>query len=364
MNVNGPIMGYPHNWAPDRTYQIRAMIIHCWLYSLLLVAFTYCIISIQQSRPTSTLDTFIAVDYSLHRVNKRIVVKREKTVYEKLLRFRNHTRVLNSNIDYSEYKKKEIVLFVVNFHFILYSGAPFIEHEYFPEFAKHYKYDFDVIMIGPSANNENNIVVNRLPEKGYYSYHSLVVAYSLLSPTKGFHYKGYFLMNDDSCVDPTLLNTYDHSSNLGEHKNEWTRSRPWMWNVMKNQDGVLFPDALFNAMKQFESDEEVTKRCPFYQNRTFVGWSDFFYVCERDMPFFLKLEEAMYKHLSFLELAVPNILACLNTTEVIDCNHGNMPQIENCVHVHPVKYSWNRNKKLCMRRLRREVMNDKPSISY
>ena len=343
-------------------YHSCTMIIQRLLY--LLLAFVYCFISTRRALLPSVSESFGIFDSSLQLVKDTIVDKHEKSVYEKLLRFRNHTLVTNSQINFSEYKKKKIILFVVNFHFVLYSGVPFIENEYFPEFAKHYKYDFDVIMIGPSSDDKNNIVSNQLPEKGYYSYHSLTVAYSLLSPKQGFHYIGYFVMNDDSCVDPIFLNNYDHSTSMSEPINKWEPSQKWMWNMMKNSNDVRFPDALFDTIKQLESDEEVINRCPFYHNQTYKGWSDFFYICERDMPFFLRLEDVFFKNRNFLELTVPNILSCLNATEVIDCNHGYMPRIVDCVHVHPVKYSWNKNRVLCMQRLRREDINKRPSTTY
>lgn len=316
------------------------------------------------NRVGSVTDSFSVFDTSLQHVNGTPNILREKPAYEKLLRFRNHTLVSSSKIDFSEYKKKKIVLFVVNFHFTYYTGAPFIRNEYFPEFAKHYKYDFDVMLIGPSSHNEYGIVNNQLPEKGYYSYHSLAVAHSLLPPKMGFHYFGYFVMNDDSCVDSILLNTYDHSKSMSEHINSWNRSQQWMWNVMKNSNKVSFPNALFNTIKELKSDQEVRDRCPFVHNITYKGWSDFFYICKRDMPFFLKMEEAFYRNRNFLELAVPNMLACLNATEITDCNHGFMPKITSCVHVHPVKFSWSKNRVLCMRRLRRQSMNKRPATTY
>ena len=278
-----------------------------------------------------------------------------------LLHFRNH-----SLVEYAhrfDYRYDQIMLFVVNFHFNITSSIPFLKTSYFPEFATRYKYNFDVIFVGPTTADPLVVLSNNLPENGFYAYHSVAVAYNYLQ-AKQYKYAGVFFMNDDSCVEPTLLNDYDHTKSMRSNLNPWTPNRAWQWNYQKNEHRILYPVALDNAMMKVKSKAEVEEKCPYYRGEMWCGWSDFFFITKKDIPLFLLLEEAMYENLSFLELAVPNIMACMNATQIVECNHGPMTFITTCVHLHPVKYSKIKNQKLCMSRIRREVMDARPWTSY
>lgn len=277
----------------------------------------------------------------------------------RIMYFRNHTRVETSSV--IDYVQKSVMLFVVNFHFNQTGATTFLRETYFPEFALRYKYNFDVIFVGPADANHTDVLSNSLPQKGYYAYHSVAVAYNFFQAKK-YKYAGYFFMNDDSCVDPDFLNEYDHKQSMRSNLNPWSPSRAWQWNYMKNEKGVSFPNALEMAMKQVE--DVAGEICPYYKGEKWCGWSDFFFITRRDIPLFLVLEKAMHDNLSFLELAVPNMMACLNATKIVECNHGPMQFIQTCVHLHPVKYSKVENQELCMKRIRREAINVKPYSHY
>ena len=284
------------------------------------------------------------------------------SIFQRLLSFRQHHRVQYSS--FSDYKpeSRNTMLFVVNFHSVFYQNVPFMQEVYFPEFAKHYKYDFDVLFIGPNATDI--VMSNHLAPGGQYSYHSLEIAYEYLAVRHRFRYQGYFFMNDDSCVDPSFLNKYDHRRAMGEKRNSWVPIEQWMWNFMDNEQGVRYPVALKRAVEDASGDAFAQKHCPFSLNELYKGWSDFFYVPSQHMPFFSSMEKLFFRHRSFLELTVPNLMACLSPQRIVDCNHGSMPYIETCVHVHPVKFSDEKNRELCMNRIRNVTRSIRPKVAY
>lgn len=281
-----------------------------------------------------------------------------------LRRYRNHKRVKSSTVDMSDYNKKPILLFIVNFHFAYYKNIPFMDDEYFPLFAKDFNYDFDVVYIGPQKDHEYYALSNNLPSRGYYSYHSFTVALSCYPRNRGFNYAGVFLMNDDSCLHPKLLNEYDLAQSHGESISSWSSKIIWMWNTMKNEHGITFAQGYLNAIKVLKNDSLVQNVCNYNEKKLVKGWSDIFYVAKKDIPLFLRIERVMYDNRVFLENAVPAIMRCLKAKQFINCNHGTMPKILSCVHVHPVKFSDNDNRDLCINRIKSISMGRKPHTHY
>lgn len=264
-------------------------------------------------------------------------LRKRLSVQEYLLRFRNHTRV-HSKIQVSEYTQAEVMLFVVNYHYRKYAASLFFERDFFPRFSRHYKYDFDVLYVGPSTEDQFRIYNNHLPEKGYYSYHSLSIAYHYLCQEHHICYSGYFLMNDDSCLDPIQLNSYNHHQSMSEERKRWSPTHPWKWNTEFNEDGKLFADTIQQAVQHLKQLSHRVSKCPFVRDEIFYGWADFFFVYAGDMSLFLRLEQEMYDQRVFLELAIPTILSCFHSTTIADCNHGQNNSNASCVHSHPHKY--------------------------
>ena len=59
------------------------------------------------------------------------------------------------------------------------------------------------------------------------------------SRTERFDYKGYFLINDDSCIDPHQLNTMNLSSSFGEGRSRYNPESKWYWIQFKNERQIV-----------------------------------------------------------------------------------------------------------------------------
>ena len=94
-----------------------------------------------------------------------------------LTRFRDHNMV--NDTDMNDYQNRKVYLFVINFHHSNYTSASFIRNTIYKLFAKKYPYDFDLFLIGPAMDYENNVYGNGLFSKGYYAYHSMKIAIEL-----------------------------------------------------------------------------------------------------------------------------------------------------------------------------------------
>lgn len=268
-----------------------------------------------------------------------------------LRRYRDHKKVYSEEINLEEYKQKKIFLIVVNFHFPFYKNTEFMDKLLFPAFARNFKYDFDLVMIGPYSNSTYHVISATIPKKGYYSYHSATVALRCYPLHEGFDYAGVIFMNDDSCVHPGRLTTYDLSRSLLESSSKWTKKIHWMWNYMRNDKNVPFKDAYENAIEELQTIEFIQNKCHFDVNDLHKGWSDFFYIAKKDIPYFLGIEAVMYKHRVFLENAVPSTMLCLGAQKIINCNHNGLANLQTCLHLHPTKFSKANSRQLCLGRI-------------
>ena len=240
------------------------------------------------------------------------------------------------------------MLIVVNFHWQRYTASSFLEKEFFPQFALRYKYDFDIIYVGPTADDEFRISPNHLPEGGYYSYHSLSVAYTYLVQMNGLVYSGYFMMNDDSCLNPSILNNYDHNKNMIEGASLWSPSLDWYWNRMFNEEGQLFASTIQIAISRLEHLHMKNGNYSMSDKRIYYGWSDFYFVRSADMDFYLRAEEIMFEQRVFLEIAVPTLLSYSDVIIISNCNHGMLNSNTSCAHSHSHKYYRENTRRFCM----------------
>ena len=258
---------------------------------------------------------------------------------------------------------KGVFLFVVNFHFHAYEKADFIVNEYFVEFRKRYIMDFDVILLGPGGDSQRGVISNGLPELGFYSYHTLTVAYEQLCIKEKCFYKGFFLINDDSYIDPLLLSTYDLTKSWSEPSLVVNYKVRWHWSH-RNVHGKTYIVSYENAIKELlETNYAKDCRLRNYHNLR-RGYSDAFYIVAKDMPKWHKMMLVMKKHYVFLELAVPTVNWCLTKKEFIDCNHGKMLERYTCVHMHPVKYRQPNMTNFALLRLDHLNMDDTPPRRY
>ena len=276
-----------------------------------------------------------------------------------LTRFRNNRLINSRNITY--YSSHNVYLFIVNYHHRNYTSALFIRNVVYSLFAIYYPYDFDLLLIGPTKNDKMGVSGNGLPTRGYYSYHSLTVAFKMFPRKCGYTYSGYFLANDDSCLQPILLGRENHNIALSESWFNWTNYTHWMWNWKLNSNGIKFSQAFFDAVEEISESPSMKALCKFNKTKLRKGWGDFFYIPKSKISSFLKLEKVMFEHKVFLESAVPFIMQCLEAKVIVNCNHGKMLQRENCVHLHPVKYSRSEEKSICINRITNISLIERPN---
>lgn len=242
-----------------------------------------------------------------------------------------------------------VILIIVNHHYSSFYNTSFFDNQYFPSFCSQFDTDFDYVFIGPKEDSINQVLSNELPERGFYSYMSLNRVLDRFSRTERFDYKGYFLINDDSCIDPHQLNAMNLSSSFGERRSRYDPESKWYWNRFKNERGIMYRDALSNATNRMRLKHPEYGECLELKNQM-IGWSDAFYVHSRDVNSVSMMFEEMYSELVFLEMAVPVVLNCLNAKAIPSCNHG-CNKNRTSYHLHPVKYSVNENRIRCINRM-------------
>lgn len=279
-----------------------------------------------------------------------------------LTRFRNHQHTTKRNL--VDYEKKDVYLFVVNFHFSNYSSALFIRRVIYSLFALSYPYDFDLLLLGPVTDKSNLVYGNGLPELGYYSYHSLTVAVKMFPAQCGYIYAGYFQVNDDSCLQPFFLGKEPHNQPMAETWSNWNTKILWVWNKKRNMNNILYSKAFLDAVNEVDRTISLKSLCKFNKSTLRKGWGDFFYVPSSKIYSFLKLEMVFFTHKVFLENAIPFIMNCLNANIIKNCNHGNMPGREYCVHLHLVKFSRINERHMCINRIANINLSERPNTWF
>ena len=283
------------------------------------------------------------IPYHIVPFNLSFLEKNERWIHH----CRNKTIV--RSIDYRQ-SLFSVILIIVNHHYSSFYNTSFFDDQYFPTFCSQFDSDFDYVFIGPKEDSVNQVLSNELPERGYYSYMSLNRVLDRFPRKDGYYYKGYFLINDDSCIDPHQLNTMNLSNSYTEGRISHPLSE-WVWTRRKNERGIMFCDALSNATNKMRLKYPDYGECLELKNQM-IGWSDAFYVHSRDVNSVSMMFEEMYSELVFLEMAVPVVMNCLNAKVIPSCNHG-CNKKRTSYHLHPVKYSSNENQIRCINRMLR-----------
>ena len=121
-----------------------------------------------------------------------------------------------------------------------------------------------------------NIDFHTLLAKLYnYSYHSLKIALDLFPADCGYFYSGYFLANDDSCLQPNLLGQEDHNRAMAETWFDWSVDSRWWWNHKKNSNQIPFSEAYTNAVNEIYKNMTTRKLCSCSFSQLRRGWGDF-----------------------------------------------------------------------------------------
>lgn len=244
-------------------------------------------------------------------------------------------------------KSRNIILFIVNFHNPFYSLVPFFEESYFATFCRYFAYDFDFIFIGP-GDGSDGVLGNGLETKGYYSYMSLVRVREYLG-ISAFSYLGFYLMNDDSCLNPLLLNSFNFSKSFTEGSGRYNPYSKWYWNNATNSEGVPFYQAFIRTVREIAYVRPHYRECLKRENWK-CGWSDSFYVTRKDIGQVNYFFNVMFSKRVFLEVAVPTSMNCVGADAIPSCNHNGNRSVLN-YHMHPVKFSKEENRELCLHRM-------------
>ena len=254
---------------------------------------------------------------------------------------RNH-RIVSTCTD-----SRNVILFIVNFHNPFYSLIPFFEQSYFATFCRLFNYDFDFLFVGPQVNS-SHVLDNGLPTKGYLSFMSLTRTWDYLYQSVP-SYLGFFVMNDDSCLNPLLLNSFDYSKSFTEGRSTYHPNSGWYWNRQNNSRGIPYPVAFRAATSEIARLRSEYRECMKEENWK-NGWSDSFYVAQKDVSRVQFLFSVMFHHEVFLEMALPTSMNCIAAKAIVSCNHNGNRSVLN-YHMHPVKFSVEENRNMCLQRM-------------
>lgn len=241
---------------------------------------------------------------------------------------------------YNIFRNDRKFLVIVNLHWNIFSGIDFWRKIYIPYFKKYFKYKTEFVFYSPSEVKNLSIKSNHLKPNGYYSQHTISIAYE----ENKKNYIGYIFMNDDSFVNPILFNKYNLKYPLVETTGISGMKSKWQWIKMKNKNGIRNIDAINDFLKEIcvENKYRKNKICKYKDKYiTYHGWSDFMYIPRKFIKEFVYLENKSFKYKVFLEMMMNTIIQAFPYNLIKNkCFYRNDNKMLNtCVHVHPVKYS-------------------------
>ena len=149
-----------------------------------------------------------------------------------------------------QFNTTDTILFIVNFHYFNYTPVHFIQHRSFIEFSKRFKYSVDLIFVGAVESEAIGVYGTGVPIMGFYSYRSYINAYDLFNSRQGFNYYGFMFLNDDSCLNPWVLNTLPFNVSYYERKGELYESNRWKFTSYKNTFGITNFEAVTLALEE------------------------------------------------------------------------------------------------------------------
>lgn len=247
------------------------------------------------------------------------------------------------NTNYISEKK---ILLIINFAWHKYENTHFLNNVYIPFFRKYFKFKCDVIYFGPKKSTMYNINSYNLPENGFYSYKSLIMAYE-----QNKHYYGYLYINDDGFLNPFLINIYNFTKIIIESIHYInTTNNIWPFIKRKNEYNISYYTSLNVVVRQICMNKKYisSKLCKAYNPPYIIGgWSDFFYIPSSNIKEVVCLMKIFLQNLVFLESTITTI-SQLFDYEVLwkKCNLNKLYFLYTCPYVHPVKYSIETNKKI------------------
>lgn len=227
------------------------------------------------------------------------------------------------------------VLFVVNFHWTRVATLAVCKNLLENIFAHYFNTPFDVVFVGPGEGSEG-VLGNGLPENGYYSYHSLTVAYARY-PT----YDGYFLINDDALLVQSkfeaerFLWRWYYPFAVGEPGRACQVKPlfPWSWNALSCRQAL----GAFTEM----CGDQFTTQCGG-RHALYSGQADMYYVPARLMGRYVSWATVFLKYKVFLEIAVPTILKAI--VDMHCASHSVFDEVERDLAL-PLCTTWDTKKR-------------------
>jgi hypothetical protein len=229
------------------------------------------------------------------------------------------------------------ILLVFQFHWPSYHNQLiFIRSKYLPLFRAGFRFPVDCVFYGPVANYEEGVLSYGLRPNGYYSSHTLSLAIQNLPG-----YRGYIQLNDDSFLNPYLLNFHDFTRVLIQPLRDWRRARNWPWIYRPNVRRVPAYQALMNMISGICSTAKYNRSALCFRPRRqiYFGFADFFYIPKEYSRPYVELEAYCMKHWVFLELCVPTVASISKLSLQRYCRWGTNESLLTCLYLHPVKYS-------------------------
>lgn len=249
-----------------------------------------------------------------------------------------------------QFNTTDTILFIVNFHYFNYTPVHFIEHRSFIEFSKRFKYSVDLIFVGAVESEAIGVYGTGVPIMGFYSYRSYMNAYDLFNSRQGFNYYGFMFLNDDSCLNPWVLNTLPFNVSYYERIGELYESNRWKFTSYKNTFGITNFEAVTLALEELNRYDVHSG--PYHvTTQPYWGRGDFFYVYRRHSQFVRDILQTMYEYRVFLEIAVPTAVAMVNGSGIPNCNHIGRLFVRTCAHIHPTKFSNMLMRQKCINRI-------------
>lgn len=248
------------------------------------------------------------------------------------------------------------ILIIVNYHRTHYNNTVFFDNDYFPLFCEVYKYDYDVLYVGPSNNDTFRILGNEQYTNGRLSYHSVRVAWDYLGFNSIDNYYGMLFMNDDSYVD--ALNLNEMNVFVSYHEPPFPQQDHWgAWERRFAEANGTMKENAIPAFDAINTDTFLRDICGEWRwSENGHGWSDFFYIPAKQIPIFLRMESILFSYNVYLEVAVHNALICLSKHSIRNCNHWYcVVSYYEYTHIHPVKYHLEENRYFAISLLTRNI---------
>jgi hypothetical protein len=229
------------------------------------------------------------------------------------------------------------ILLVFQFHWPSYHNQLIlIPNKYLPLFRGGFHFPVDCVFYGPVANYEEGVLSYGLRPNGYYSSHTLSLAIRHLPG-----YRGYIQLNDDSFVNPYVLNFHDFTRVLIQPLRDWRSARQWPWIYRPNVRRIPAYDALMNIISDICSTAKYNRSalCLRPMRQIYYGFADFFYIPKEYSRPYVELEAYCMKHWVFLELCVPTVASISRLSLQRYRPRRANESVLRCLHLHPVKYS-------------------------